>query len=80
MNAVRRCRSCQAGILWATTAAGRPIPLNLEPVGPDGTRRGLFVWTSETHVRAATATDPGPFFQAHHATCPHAAQHRKGRR
>jgi hypothetical protein len=31
----RPCRSCQAPLIWAVTAGGRPMPVDAEP-GPGG--------------------------------------------
>ncbi len=79
------CRSCGAPVLWAVTAAGKRIPLDPEPQ-PDGN----VVIASEVHPRtsvecvhaevvpARSAIHPDRLrYQAHFASCPNAAQHRR---
>lgn len=68
-----KCRSCGAALLWATTEAGRTMPLDAEP-----TPTGDFVIYGATAVkipRGGTA-DP-PRYTSHFVTCPNAAQHRR---
>ena len=75
-----RCKSCCAPIRWARTAAGKPIPLDLEPVPGgniqlrDGVARVL------TPIEAMIEPlEGGPRFLSHFATCPYADEHRKAR-
>lgn len=60
------CRSCQSPIIWCTSAAGKPMPLDAKPekrVVVDQHKVGRVVDT----------------YTAHFATCPNAAQHRKAK-
>lgn len=80
-----RCRSCNAEIIWAETAGGKRMPLDVEPVIPD--IRGLQVLIpgrgdqGEDLVRSATADDVAltRFYRSHFATCPNADKHRSPR-
>jgi len=59
-----KCRSCQADIIWCTSASGRPMPLDAKPekrVVVDEHKVGRVV---EAYV-------------SHFSSCPNAAQHRK---
>jgi membrane-bound ClpP family serine protease len=60
--ATTRCRSCGAMIRWATTIAGRPMPVNVGAAQPREIAGRLMVESSATHW----------------ATCPNAAAHKKG--
>lgn len=76
MNA--RCSSCSAPILWAKTAKGKPIPLDLEP-RVDGNvvlERGvaLVLGPLERLQRGAETR-----YVAHFATCPSADEHRRAK-
>lgn len=65
------CRSCHAPVVWARTAKGKAIPLDVKP-RKDGNlilRNGI--------VRVQTRNDPGGLrYVSHFATCPWAALHR----
>lgn len=63
---MNRCKSCGAEIIWATTKAGRKIPLDPEPV-----KVPLFVFDN------GYANDPPPLRQTHFASCPNAKEHRQ---
>jgi hypothetical protein len=68
-----KCRSCGAQIEWATTAAGKAIPLNPYPVnGGNLEFRGRMV-----HYVQPNQT---PRFTSHFSDCPNASNHRKERR
>ncbi len=55
----------------------KPWPLNPDPLpGMPDTLRGVFVFEDDEIVRSATPRDDGPFFTAHHGTCPDADQFR----
>lgn len=73
------CRSCGAPILWATTAAGKSMPLDPEPA-----ENGNVEAVADAHGRwsvvAVHAQPPvfgGPLYLAHFVTCPNAAEHRR---
>lgn len=60
------CRSCQAPIIWCTSASGRPMPLDAKPekrVVVDDHQVGRVV---DAYV-------------SHFSTCEFAAQHRKSK-
>jgi hypothetical protein len=76
------CRSCRAPIRWATTANGRAMPVDLEPV-PDGN-----LWLGRGPYGAVIASVvpeerreelAGELYLPHFATCPHAHKHRRRR-
>ncbi len=60
-----KCRSCSADILWATTEAGKTIPLDVKPAP------GLFSVDERGVARSAKV------YVSHFATCPNAQKHRK---
>lgn len=66
-----RCKSCGARIIWARTAAGKPIPLDAKPVAG-----GNLVFNPFTGLVAA---ERGAGFRhvSHFSTCTKAAEHRK---
>lgn len=68
------CRSCEAPIEWATTEAGKSMPLDRDPV-LDGE------WTFiGGKTRKATDEDRQlrrPLYKAHWATCPDAASFKR---
>jgi hypothetical protein len=72
------CRSCGAAIIWAETASGKRMPVDVEPHA-DGTimlidERSGFIPRADI-VRRGT---PGNLLRrSHFATCPNAATHRK---
>lgn len=74
------CQSCGARIYWATTEAGRDMPVDASPY-PDGnlatflSPEGLIVRKYDGHAVQKDA----PRRKSHFATCPQAAQHRKDR-
>lgn len=74
------CRSCGAPIRWVRTRAGKAMPLDAEPVatgnvvlGEDGVARVL------TRKQVEGGGIVGDRYVSHHATCPQASQHRRGR-
>lgn len=80
MTAPGRCRSCGAPILWATTASGRKMPVDAEPVA-DGT---LVLRERDGEVFVVVAANAesnvvGPRHRAHFATCPDAESWRQRR-
>ena len=61
------CRSCGAAIIWATTTAGKRMPLDPKPISVaigEGVTNGGTVEIRRGYV-------------SHFATCPSADQHRK---
>lgn len=71
-----RCRSCGARLVWATTAAGEPMPLDAEPVPGIGNVR-LADGRAEVLGPLEAAASSEVLYTAHFATCPDAAMHRK---
>jgi hypothetical protein len=67
-NTGRACRSCGAALTFYTTASGRQMPFTGDPVA-EGETEGLFGPTGMGLIAAR---------HAHHATCPGAADWRKG--
>lgn len=79
------CRSCQAPIVWCSTARKKAMPVDAEPFTGDRFAPGLVTITEdETGPLALPAT---PFeraggealYTSHFATCPQADQHRRAR-
>lgn len=65
------CRSCNAPILWMTTAAGKSIPVEPSSISPEEAemlaelpRGGKLMFDSTRH-------------KSHFARCPKAKEHRK---
>lgn len=79
-----RCTSCDANIIWVTTAAtGKPMPVDVEP-HPDGnvllTERIGRSPLAEVVAAGQDSLIPGePLRRSHFATCPQADQHRRPR-
>jgi len=68
------CRSCEREIIWATTAAGKAMPLDASP-----TEAGTWV-VVRGQARRATDEDARlhrPRYTPHWATCPDAADWRQ---
>lgn len=88
---IEKCRSCEAEIIWATTAKGKAMPVDAEPC-PDG-NVGLqpnadprepphaHMLTANAHRHMPDGMHPAGFtrHKSHFATCEFAAQHRKAR-
>ncbi|WP_300268295.1 hypothetical protein [Microbacterium sp.] len=71
-----RCKSCGEPIVWAFTENGSSIPMNPEPVEPNGS--GRFVVERDTMRAYAPLFDEGmPTYISHFATCAHADLHRR---
>lgn len=69
-----RCRSCDAQIRWATTSAGKAMPLDFEPsefgnVALAGIERPVATVLAGVDLTTARATGRR-LFMPHHATCP----------
>jgi hypothetical protein len=77
---IRRCRSCDALIVFARTGRGKAMPLDAEP-RPDGNVE-LLEERGERRQLECRSVLPGMFVPderrhvAHFATCPLADQHR----
>lgn len=72
------CRTCSEPVIWATTAAGKAMPVDAEPRS-DG-NLDLIEGDPVPQVRvipAHTPTMTGLRYVSHFATCSHAAEHRK---
>lgn len=70
-----RCRSCDAPIVWALTAEGRDMPVDMAP-HPKGNL--LLVRRRDGKLEVAVVgTHDGPRYRPHFATCPHAKLWRK---
>lgn len=77
-----RCRSCDAEIVWAETVNGKKIPLDAghHLRGVRVKRDDPLILADEGDVRAGNAVIRAvPTYVSHFATCPNAAEHRKGR-
>lgn len=79
---VRRCRSCDAPIIWARTINGKTMPVDAEPTEGGNVlleiRQGLMRAT--VYPPDATLIDPDLTFRlSHFTTCPDAQGWRKGR-
>jgi len=77
---VVECRSCGAPMFWVTTAKGKKMPLDSEPVS-----NGAFVLdgdpleSGEQKVKhiGERSEYRGERFSSHFSTCPDADKHRK---
>lgn len=71
------CRSCQAYIIWAVSVtSGKRMPLDAEP-SPRGNVEIVGGDEKTPTVRIVPAR--AGLYVSHFATCPAAAQHRKGK-
>ncbi len=80
-----RCRSCGAPIIWARTEAGKPMPVDADPI--DGGNVLLVATGTATPIaRSHPAVDPridglaveaAPRHTSHFATCPQAGKWRR---
>lgn len=77
-----RCRSCQAEVRWVKTAAGKWMPLDVEP-SAEGNVQLCMVGGEEIaavlggEFRAAAQLEQIPLYVSHFASCPHGKQWRK---
>jgi hypothetical protein len=73
-----RCRSCGAGILWAiSTASGKPIPIDPQPVDNGNVRLGRNA-RGEITASVLGRHEAGPGMHvSHFATCPNRDRHRR---
>jgi hypothetical protein len=71
------CRACKAPIVWAKTEAGRPMPLDAEPV--DGGNVALVDGIVVVLGAAARERLDGKLelYRSHFATCPFADDFRR---
>lgn len=72
------CRSCGREIIWATSPAGRRLPLDARPVNPHVYRLRGHDETPQAEGVAFEAQ--GAVYVSHFLTCPNAAQHSKSGR
>lgn len=73
------CKSCGASILWAKTAGGKLMPVDVEP---DAARGNVLVVDGKAEVLAGDKLSDAflariQLHTSHFATCPGAAAHRK---
>lgn len=79
---MKKCRSCDAPIIWALTPSGRKVPLDAEP-SPEGNLRVYDInnptvaYLRPTDREAAKAGGQ-PLYISHFATCPQACVWRDG--
>ena len=75
MTELKRCRSCDAPIIWARTAKGKSIPLDASPTSEGNIVLAVF---NVAHVlRSGESAAGRPTYTSHFATCPNAAEHRR---
>lgn len=78
-----RCRSCDAEIRWAKTAAGKRMPLDPEPSQKGNVQIGhvggeeiaIVVGPADAVAAQAAGVE---LYLSHFVTCPNAAAHRRG--
>ena len=79
---IARCRSCDAEIVWATSATGKAMPLNAKPdpmgnvrlFGAAGARSAVVLAGEKLE---AARSSGALLFMPHHATCPEGLAWRK---
>jgi hypothetical protein len=69
------CRSCGAGVYWALSASGKPMPINPRPTGAGNIvlHQDDDRWTAVVRSSA----DPLARYVSHFATCPDAGRWRR---
>lgn len=73
------CKSCGAPIFFArNVTTGRPQPFDAEPTGAAWVVKWIADPT-DTAYGGHYLSSHRPTFMPHHATCPHADQHRRSR-
>jgi hypothetical protein len=78
---VSRCRSCGAEIVWATTEAGKAMPLDAAPtvegnVAVTGAEKPVATVLAGLFLEEARSAGR-ELFMPHHATCPQGRAWRK---
>jgi hypothetical protein len=71
------CRTCGAPIQWATTPAGRPIPLDVDPVEGGNIALDTASGVPVAVIGAVDNPDGYPRYRSHFATCPQADHWRR---
>jgi hypothetical protein len=71
------CSSCGAGILWAETERGKPIPLDVEPVVVQPIDASLFVVKDGIAITLPRSDGNLLVYQTHFATCADAGRFRR---
>lgn len=72
------CRSCNADIIWTKTKDGAAFPIDPVPV----VGGNIYIRERDQIAMVVPKDMLGGrelYYVTHFATCPHAAQHRKGR-
>lgn len=85
MGTIQRCRSCDAPIRWAKTAAGKSMPLDADPVDHGnvtivGWEPGSYPPVPQVVVgQLAFGDTPVDLYRyvSHFSTCPQAGVHRR---
>lgn len=76
-----RCRSCDAEIVWATTAVGKAMPLDAIPNDAGNVEVTTDAQSGLLRVIAVHKEPPmfgeAPVYMPHHGTCPNANEWRK---
>jgi hypothetical protein len=70
-----RCSSCDAEIVWAVTALGKRMPIDVTPTAVGNVV--LEIDGDVLRARVVKTSDPRPRYVSHFATCPNANTHRK---
>lgn len=78
------CEGCKAPVIWATTSAGRPMPVDVDPVGPNS--GNVLLSGPPAKPRAQVVGNPAKLFglrwvyRSHFVTCPFAERYRHPKR
>ena len=82
LRKIDKCRACSAPIVWATTSAGKSMPVDAEP-SPDGNvllfatvdRKWIAIVMGKGEAAKSAARER---FTSHFANCPSAESFRRG--
>jgi len=82
VQAISRCRSCSAEIVWAETTGGERMPLDVRPAAGGNVRLVDDNGTRRAHVVGSTIDlfdpdDDGTRFMPHFVSCPDAGSWRR---
>jgi len=73
---VEHCKSCHAPIVWAGTASGKLMPVDVDS-SPAGNLRLEYTDAGELVAEVVPAGSQDALRTSHFATCPNAAKHRR---